>query len=293
MSRRICIDWGSSKLRAALFDGAEIVDTRQSDRGIKCLAGPAEIEATFDEIVAGWTESAREVYLSGMVTSRNGWVETAYLPVRADLHDLMRRATVVDRNGLSLNFMPGISQADPADVMRGEEVQLSRVAGSGLKVAILPGTHSKWAVLEGHRVARFQTSITGELREMLGAHSLVGKLAEPGPALGPAFDRGVEKGFQTGTIASVFAARAGVLLGQMRGDEVMAYLGGLLIGIEINAMQRLMPEIVGHPLHVLADGEVAVSYQRACELCGVSIAATMPNSAFDGFASLLSPGAPA
>ncbi len=288
MTALICIDWGSSNLRAALIEDGAVVDSRRSDRGIKRLQGREEMEAVFDEVVGGWADRVQNVYLSGMVTSRNGWVETDYLPVPATLDDLMRGARQIRHGALTLNFLPGISQADPPDVMRGEEVQLARVEGAGLRVVVLPGTHSKWVLLDGDKVTAFRTCITGELLELLGAHSLVGKLAEPGPSLGPAFDRGVAAGHETGAIASVFAARAGVLLGQIRPDEVTAYLGGLLIGIELENMIRLLPGAGGRPIQILADGAVAASYERACDLCGVPRTPTLANSAFDGFSKLLS-----
>ena len=88
--------------------------------------------------------------------------------------------------------------------------------------------------------------------------------------------------------ASVFAARAGVLLGQLRPDEVTAYLGGLLIGVELENMLRLIPGAAGQTLHILADGAVAASYERACDVCAVPRAPTRANSAYDGFSKLLS-----
>jgi 2-dehydro-3-deoxygalactonokinase len=127
--------------------------------------------------------------------------------------------------------------------MRGEETQLfgamreSSVLADG-GVAVLPGTHAKWARVAGDRIVGFTTYMTGELFAVLAQHSILGRLVarsvgevEPGRA----FARGVRHARDaTGGLASViFSARSAVLVGDLRADDSLEYLSGLLIGDEV------------------------------------------------------------
>jgi len=102
-----------------------------------------------------------DVVLSGMVTSRNGWIETPYIECPILLNDLRKHSVRFASAGFQLAFLPGVSvNGDHPDVMRGEELQLIGVepsyvnGSSGANVAadlrqdqtifVLPGTHSKW-----------------------------------------------------------------------------------------------------------------------------------------------------
>ncbi len=68
--------------------------------------------------------------------------------------------------------------------MRGEETQLAGALtdADDALLAVLPGTHSKWAQVEGGRVVAFQTHMTGELYAVLLANSILGRLAKPATA---------------------------------------------------------------------------------------------------------------
>ena len=66
--------------------------------------------------------------------------------------------------------------------MRGEETQLAGAFDDDIAatLAVLPGTHSKWAQVERGRVVAFQTHMTGELYAVLLANSILGRLASQG-----------------------------------------------------------------------------------------------------------------
>jgi len=53
--------------------------------------------------------------------------------------------------------------------MRGEETQILGVlaSGGGDGVYVLPGTHSKWAEVQGGRIVGFETFMTGEVFAVL------------------------------------------------------------------------------------------------------------------------------
>ena len=61
------------------------------------------------------------------------------------------------------------------DVMRGEETQLvgAVAADEASVLAVLPGTHSKWARVDRGRVVDFTTYMTGELYGVLLSHSIL------------------------------------------------------------------------------------------------------------------------
>lgn len=134
-------------------------------------------------LVDGWDGP---LLLSGMIGSRNGWVEQPYLPCPADTAALAQAMRCYDAllPGRALWFVPGVStgeQAGVPDVMRGEETQLVGLIaalGDGAHVACLPGTHSKWAQIANGQLTGFATVMTGELYAVLRQHSILGKLMD-------------------------------------------------------------------------------------------------------------------
>ena len=94
---------------------------------------------------------------------------------------------------------PGLSYVDEAgqpDVMRGEETEIFGVADAGARLIVLPGSHSKWARVDGERVVAFKTFVTGELFAALRDHTVAGAFAKAAPAKSPgeAFTLGVRRG---------------------------------------------------------------------------------------------------
>ncbi|MBP2276320.1 MULTISPECIES: 2-dehydro-3-deoxygalactonokinase [Sphingomonas] len=241
MTGLIGIDWGTSNLRGFRFDAhGTVIERRASPRGIATIEDGA-FEAVLGELVAGWTGDRRPIVLSGMIGSRNGWREAAYLPCPADPVALAAATLGFDTALGRCHIVPGLAvnqPGRPGDVMRGEETQ---ILGAGVRdgILVLPGTHSKWATLEAGRVTGFRTAMTGELYAVLLRHSLLGRLAEdPGARdTGAGFARGVERALADPALSLLlFSARAEVLLGGLSPQEVAAYLSGLLIGAEIGAM---------------------------------------------------------
>ncbi|MCF5929561.1 2-dehydro-3-deoxygalactonokinase, partial [Xanthomonas perforans] len=76
----IAIDWGTSSLRGYLLDAdGKVVAQRRGSDGI--LACQGRFDAVLAGLVDGWDGP---LLLSGMIGSRNGWVEQPYLPCPAD-----------------------------------------------------------------------------------------------------------------------------------------------------------------------------------------------------------------
>ncbi len=123
-ARYIAIDWGSTNLRAWLYQGEECLESRQSEAGVTRLNGrsPAAVLA---EITQHWRDGATPVVMAGMVGSNVGWKIAPYLPLPAAFSDIGQQLTAVGDN---IWIIPGlcVSRDDNHNVMRGEETQLLR-----------------------------------------------------------------------------------------------------------------------------------------------------------------------
>ncbi|STT00306.1 2-dehydro-3-deoxygalactonokinase [Klebsiella pneumoniae] len=172
-ARYIAIDWGSTNLRAWLYQGEECLESRQSEAGVTRLNGrsPAAVLA---EITQHWRDGATPVVMAGMVGSNVGWKIAPYLPLPAAFSDIGQQLTAVGDN---IWIIPGlcVSRDDNHNVMRGEETQLLGArALAPSSVYVMPGTHCKWVLADRRQIHDFRTVLTGELHHLLLQHSLVG-----------------------------------------------------------------------------------------------------------------------
>ena len=246
----VAVDWGTSNLRAwGIGPGGEIRFSRTSDQGMGRLSPDAYPEVLTrlidDEFAAAGPQV--DVLICGMAGARQGWREAAYLEAPVELGGLAAGAVVPSMpvSRFAPRILPGVCQrfGGAEDVMRGEETQLLGLASlmpgfSGL--VVMPGTHSKWAVLAGRRIERFSTSMTGELFEILQKHSVLRH------SVGDE-DEGRNEGFETGLseglaapqrlIANLFKIRAASLLSNRSRGWSAGYLSGLLIGAEIGGQR--------------------------------------------------------
>jgi 2-dehydro-3-deoxygalactonokinase len=288
----IAIDWGTSSFRAYLMSGAgEILDEVASADGIGNVAAGA-YPATLERLIGRWLAAhpALPVIASGMVGSRHGWREAPYLACPAGPRDVAERLTAVEANGRRVVLAPGLSCGDEAgaDVMRGEETEILGIADAGAQLIVLPGSHSKWARVEGERIVAFRTFITGELFAALRDHTVAGAFARAAPAKepGPAFALAVERGAAAarcetkfGLLGHLFGARALPLTGKLDPDDAGEYLSGLLIGAEIGEARRLYPDEEPH----VAGAEALVKrYLKAFEALGGGARPAPPRAAARG-----------
>ena len=112
-----------------------------------------------------------------MAGSRQGWQAVPYQNVPLAFPQQIALTQVKTKYfDLKVYLLAGLSQSNPADVMRGEETQ---IAGFLLDnpnyngTLILPGTHSKWVTLQDRQVTAFSTCMTGELSNLLSTQSLL------------------------------------------------------------------------------------------------------------------------
>jgi 2-dehydro-3-deoxygalactonokinase len=234
-------DWGTSRLRLYLRQGKSVLDRRDGP-GIGALqASPRD---TFLDLVGDWREAKPSLaLLCGMVGSRNGWQEAAYAPCPANAADIGERLLHIDADGLPVAIVPGLSCRNALggpDVMRGEETQilgalaLNPDLAKGRHLLALPGTHTKWVVVEEGAIASFLTAPVGELYALLREHSILAKAAPgDGPESPEGFARGVARIVEQGPARLphlIFETRSRQLLDGLPKDEAMGFLSGLLIG---------------------------------------------------------------
>jgi 2-dehydro-3-deoxygalactonokinase len=122
--------------------------------------------------------------------------------------------------------------------MRGEEVQIfgaMRLAGLTDGLFVLPGTHSKWATVQGGRITGFRTFMTGEFYGLLSQHSILARMLEADAPLDEAvFLRGVTSASDSqGLLHAAFGVRALSLFDRLTPAQSASYLSGLLIGQEL------------------------------------------------------------
>ena len=294
MNDLIALDWGTTSLRAARLspDGA-VLEERQGPDGI--LQVPAGgFPAAFSNLLKGWPLRPGTLCLaSGMVGSRQGWLEAPYCPCPAGASELAGRiAWVPDApSGVRLGIVPGLStqHAGVHDVIRGEEVQvfgalelLARDQGT----FVLPGTHSKWVRVRDGRIAGFSTFMTGEVYALLRRHSILARTMpeNDGDLDEPAFLRGVLHARQAGSLLhAAFAARTSSLFDQLPAAALPSYLSGLVIGEELRA-QRL--ENSGADLVLVGAPGLTERYRLALRAVGLEATCLGAEATWRGLASL-------
>ncbi|MHB1103164.1 MAG: 2-dehydro-3-deoxygalactonokinase [Devosia sp.] len=248
----VAVDWGTSNLRAwGIGAGGEVLFSRASDQGMGKLARDAYPAAVTDLLAGKFAPSGPpiDVLICGMAGARQGWMEAPYLDAPAELGGLAYGAVspAIPGSRLVARILPGVCQklSGAEDVMRGEETQLLGLSAMSLGfsgLVVMPGTHSKWVTLAGRRIERFSTSMTGELFEVLRAHSVL-RHSVDGETDATDRDAGFEAGLTLGLEApqrltvNLFKIRAGSLLSGRRPGWCSGFLSGILIGAEIGGQR--------------------------------------------------------
>lgn len=246
MAEAIVGDWGTSRLRLFRMEGAHVA-ARVEGPGIGSLERtPAE---TLAEALDGLGGGSGPVTLCGMVGSRNGLVEVPYLDCPADRRAWRGGLVETQAGGRIIRIASGLAclnASDAPDVMRGEETKLfgllalrPALAG-GRQLVVMPGTHPKWAVLDGGRVIRFHTFFTGETFAWVSARStLVRAGGEEGGEEAGFADGLARAAGAPGPLGALFEARAAQLRAGRSLGWARGFLSGLLIGSEVREAEAL------------------------------------------------------
>jgi len=274
--RLIAIDWGTSAARAyALGDHGNVVSVRSAPLGVQRVAGGGFADAL--SILCGG-ELADDVPLiaSGMIGSRQGWVEAPYCRCPAGFEAIA--ASLKGVPGTRLFIVPGLICQDideVPDVIRGEETQVFGALSERIiarQVIVLPGTHSKWVIAGPEGVETFATFMTGELYAVLREHSILGRLALAGVD-GAALDRGVRHSLRHDAALThdLFSARTLALTEALAPTGVDDYLSGLLLGAELAAARAWLGRqgLARTTVMLLGDAALSVRYRRALALAEI------------------------
>ena len=277
-SRYIAIDWGSTNLRAWLYQGDKCLESRHSEAGVTRLSGRSP-EAVLADVTQHWRDSATPVVMAGMVGSNVGWKIAPYLPVPAHFSAIGEQLTAVSDN---VWIIPGlcVSRDDNHNVMRGEETQLLGARTlSPSSVYVMPGTHCKWVQADAQQIHDFRTVMTGELHHLLLNHSLVGAGLPEQQTSSGAFASGLERGLASpAVLPQLFEVRASHVLGTLPREQVSEFLSGLLIGAEVASMSE---QFAGSQSITLVAGAALTSrYQQAFHAIGRNVCAVSGDTAF-------------
>ena len=276
----IGIDWGTTSFRAYRIGGdGRVIDSRSAPAGILKVPD-GEFSRVFEREIGPWLadELGLPVVASGMITSRQGWVEVPYCPCPAGSAEIARALRRHEAGaGRVVHFVPGLSivGADGVpDVIRGEETQIIGEIGDAPRhrLLVLPGTHSKWALVEDGRIVWFATFMTGELFGVLKEHSILGRLIAEEADDEHAFRRGLAyaSGSRGGLLKRLFSARTLGLFGQLPGTGIASYLSGLLIGSEIaEALDSLERAPGGEAITVIGGSDLTERYLLAIAEAGL------------------------
>ncbi|AXT36276.1 2-dehydro-3-deoxygalactonokinase [Phaeobacter sp. LSS9] len=239
----IGVDWGTSSLRAFLISAdGDVIDGVSSSEGIMKVESQT-FEAVLDRLISPWTVNADlPILASGMITSRNGWVETPYAEMPLGAGDLAR--ALVPHEAMinsQIHFVTGASteHAGGPDVMRGEETQIIGASSLGLNEGtfVMPGTHSKWVQVADGQILDFSTYMTGEIFAALKGHTILGTFMKDDAFNEEAFVMGVKAGLKgrSNLLHSLFHVRTLPLMGKIPKVATADYMSGLLVATEIAA----------------------------------------------------------
>lgn len=271
----IGVDWGTSSFRAFLIDtDGQVIDGVSSPEGIMQVSGKS-FEAVLDRLIGPWiSRTDLPILASGMITSRNGWVETPYEQMPLGACRLAQALVPHDtKSGFRVHFVTGASveHADGPDVMRGEEAQIIGASALGLSEGtfVMPGTHSKWVTVADGKIVDFSTYMTGEIFAALKDHTILGTLMTDDGFSEEAFAIGANAGLEgsSNLLHSLFHVRTLPLMGKIPKVATAGYLSGLLIGTEISAATRNGADVGA--VTIVGRNDLSERYEVALRLAGL------------------------
>ena len=282
-------DWGTTRLRLYLCSA----EGESGPRLVASVSGPGvKFDAHFEQVFL--EHAARlpphgplDVVITGMIGSNIGWHETGYVPCPANWQDYVAAARSFAVRNYRISILPGVSCENAfgyRDIMRGEEVQVLGALRAGAidetrHLVCLPGTHSKWVLVENRSLDAFATSMPGELFDVLSSHSV---LVPPGargqhprlPVASHAFDQGVELLRANAELAlaqALFAVRCRQVSGELAADDALSCLSGVIVAADIRdvGLPLVRQHAVERPVTVIGDPQLAALYVRALSAFGV------------------------
>ncbi|WP_038004688.1 MULTISPECIES: 2-dehydro-3-deoxygalactonokinase [Thalassobacter] len=272
----IAVDWGGSNLRAWLMQDdtavAEAGDRSAGARTLNCDEFEPTLSKLIDPWRSTWGDRPVTILICGEAGSREGWFEAPFAQVPCAPRTLAPTRVPTQDAGLHVYMMPGLSQLRPKPtILRGEETQISGFLASHPTfegVICLPGTHSKWAHVSAEEIVSFETTMTGEMYDLLAETSILRHSVAHGDPDGIAFDEGVDVTLSNPErlVTELAAIRASHVLTGATKTAADARLSGLLIGAEIAALK---PYWLGQQVALIGREVLCGLYARALSKQGV------------------------
>lgn len=270
------VNWGSSNFRAYLIkaDGSAADEYAAPCGIIGCERDG--MAAVMDQLVERWP-GERPIYVSGMIGSNVGWCEVPYAHAPAGPAELLAASVETRIGAAAVRIIPGVTCRrafdDAPDILRGEEIELLGVASleAGGRIVALPGTHTKWARLDGDRIGEFMTSMSGEIFDRLTAQGLLASIVDGESREGPAFDQGIVAAMERhlGLGSLLFGARARVIRGDLPKSEAASYIRGLLVGSDVADALLVNPSLDEGRVVLIGNPGLSRLYARALSRRGV------------------------
>ncbi|MGJ8605833.1 MAG: 2-dehydro-3-deoxygalactonokinase [Marivita sp.] len=278
MTDWIAVDWGTSQLRVWGMTGTGTVTFRKtSEAGMNGLPQDGFEPALIDLVGDDMPMAETPVIVCGMAGSRQAWAEADYAAVPCVAPGLDRATAVQTQDKrLSVHILPGVKQASPADVMRGEETQISGFLTLNPKFAgiiCLPGTHTKWVHISAGEIVSFRTFMTGELFALLSDRSVLRHTVSGDGWDWDAFTDAVSTAMSNTSdlAARLFSIRAEGILNDLDAKTARARLSGLLIGSELAAAR---PYWLGQHVALIGDDALCKAYADALGAQGLPVERT-------------------
>ena len=269
----IAVDWGTSNLRAYIMStNGEVLAQTKSTKGMGSL-NTDQFETVLIELISDYLcdDVITPVIACGMVGAKQGWKEAGYISVPAapPKSTKLTRPNVNDPR-IAVYILPGMSQSKPADVMRGEETQISGYLAQNPNFngsICLPGTHTKWVRISAGEVVSFRTFMTGELFNIISKHSVLRHSVGEGWDE-EAFLESVTDGIMNANILTnmLFGLRASSLLEGLHPTTATAKLSGMLIGLELAGVKEFW---LGNQVVIIGGNKIMGHYQTALMQQGV------------------------
>ena len=274
-------DWGTSRLRLILCDHSGAALARLDGPGAAAMTAP--YPEVFAALIEPWESQfgPLRATLCGMVGSNIGWVQTPYLSCPAAPEKIIGGCKSL--NAGRVRIVPGLQCENrllAPDFMRGEETQIlgAQILDPGLcrgrHLLCLPGTHTKWVILDQGIIREFLSAPTGEVFAVLRNHSvLVREDSRDTEVMGGAeFEEGLKQ-FNAFPDASLlhrlFECRSRVLAGELAAKSAGAFLSGLLIAADVAGALRLLSNTESEH-HVVLIGAPRLAQLYACALAAKS-----------------------
>lgn len=273
-------DWGTSHLRLYRIEAGQVTAS-SAGPGIGAIGEGGPASALRKALAQLGPDAPAEIRLCGMAGSRTGLAEAPYADCPADAAQWNRAAIRLTFDGVPLALAAGLACEDSSgcpDVMRGEETQIfgaiavAPELGAGRSILVLPGTHSKWAVLENGTITSFRTFLSGELFALLKAHSTLLALGDSGAS---DEEQGFAEGLarvraREGLSAMLFSVRSLQLRAGRSSGWAAGYLSALVIGDEVETMRRLAGQM--DRVCLIGASVLCARYEQALAQAGTSTA---------------------